>query len=181
MGYHGEELVELAPPLERGVRRFARATVDATGEELRRRVRAHTPVSRVTPAEVLSFGRVGAELKRGGRPRGALRESWQIGEVELLYRGELLRVAVFTMDPVAPHVEWDTVPHMIAPKKPGGVLTVPTTGGLVFARVVDHPGTRGVHMMATAIQEVAVEWQRIARREWLNEIRGGRIWRQGVV
>lgn len=177
MPYVGGMLTDLADPLERGVKRFGRDATANVGKDLRRRVRHHTPVSKTTPAQIKSFGRQGAELKRHGRPHGALRDSWQVGEVEVQYAGRRFRVPVFTLDPVGPHVEWDTVPHLIPPRKPGGVLTVPTTGGLVFARLVNHPGTTGVHMMATALQEVAVEWRRIVARQWANEARNRRFWR----
>jgi hypothetical protein len=179
MGYHGGELTDLVAPLERGVERFAKNAVPDVGRELRRRVRRHTPVSKTTPAQVLSFGLRGAELMRKGRPHGALRDSWQVGETTVLYAGSVFRVPVFTLDPVAPNVEWDTQPHLIVPRKPGGLLTVPTPDGLVFARLVNHPGTRGAHMMATALQELAAEWQRIVARQWRNEARGRRFWRVG--
>ena len=173
MGYVGGRLEDLAPALDRGVERFARRTTEKVGEELRRRVRRHTPVAKETAAIRNSYGSMGAWIRaRGGRVPGTLKESWQVGEVEVLAGGTRMRVPVYTLDPVAPHVEWDTMPHLIAPRKPGGVLTIPTRRGMVFATLVHHPGTRGVHMMATAIAEVALEWRRIAEREWRAETRG---------
>jgi hypothetical protein len=172
MGYRGGLLADFAPALDRGIDRFARRTTEKVGEELRKRVRRHTPVAKAGVAERASYGSSAAWVTARGRLPGTLKESWQVGEVEVLAGGVRLRVPVYTMDPVAPHVEWDTMPHLIAPKKPGGVLTVPTKGGMVFARLVHHPGTRGQHMMATAIAEVAIEWQRIADREWNREARG---------
>lgn len=179
MGYHGGELVDLAAPLDRGVKRFASATTHDVGRELRRRVRHHTPVAKETAAVRASFSSLGAWISaRGGREPGELRDSWKVGEVEVvLAGGERRRVDVYTLDPVAPHVEWPTQPHLILPKRPGGVLTVPTRHGMVFATAVHHPGTRGVHMMATALAEIAVEWRRIAARQWSNETRSQRFWR----
>lgn len=173
--YRGGLLVDLVPALDRGVNRFGRRTTEKVGDRYQKRVKHHTPVSKVTAAEVLSFGSRGAELNRGGRPRGALRDSWLVGEVDLLWNGQVFRIDVYTLDPVAPHVEWETRPHLIKPRNPSGVLTVPTAGGLVFAKVVHHPGTRGAHMLATATAEIAAEWREIARREWAQEIRG--FWR----
>lgn len=184
MGYKGGLLADLAPALDRGVARFADRTTEKVGAELKRRVRRHTPVAKMRAAERASYGSSAAWVAARGRLPGTLKESWQVGEVEVYFSatGERRRIAVYTMDPVAPHVEWDTMPHLILPKKPrrrkedggweGGVLSIPTAGGMVFAKVVHHPGTRGVHMMATAIAEVAVEWRRIAEREWRAETRG---------
>lgn len=33
-------------------------------------------------------------------------------------------------------------PHVILPRKPGGVLRFPSRGGVVYARRVNHPGTK---------------------------------------
>lgn len=173
MGYVGEELVDQVPVLEAGIRRFGRSVSEAVGEDLRKRVRRHTPISKPgAPEIVASYPSSGAwRAARGGRRSGTLYDSWQVGEVGLLYRGDVFRVPVFTMDPVAPHVEWDTMPHLIVPKKPGGVLTIPTRTGMVFATLVHHPGTRGAHMMATALQEVAVSWRTTVRAEWAEAAR----------
>lgn len=182
MGYHGGELVDLVEPLLRGVDRYATRTTEKVGEELRKRVRRRTPVAPKDKLPVrASYGSMGAWIAaRGGRVPGTLKESWQVGEVEVIFSGtgERRRIAVYTLDPVAPHVEWDTMPHLIVPKKPGGVLTIPTRRGMVFATAVHHPGTRGVHMMATALAEVAIEWQRIGEREWRDEARG--FWRRNA-
>lgn len=44
--------------------------------------------------------------------------------------------------PYARYVEFDTKPHTIRPKKPGGVLAFRMNGQLVFAKSVNHPGTK---------------------------------------
>lgn len=174
MGYRGGLLADLAPSLDRGIDRFASRTVEKVGEELRTRVRRRTPVAKMHAAERASYGSSAAWIAARGRVPGTLKESWKVGEVEVYFSasGERRRVSVYSLDPIAPHVEWDTMPHLIAPKKPGGVLTIPTKGGMAFATLVHHPGTRGVHMMATALAEVALEWRRIAEREWSREARG---------
>jgi hypothetical protein len=133
VAYRGGELTDLAPPLERGVRRFATRATKKVGRELRDRVEHHTPVAKETAAVRASFGTLqdwhGA---RGGRLPGELKRSWKIGEVEVILNasGERRRIDVYTLDPVAPHVEWDTRPHLIEPRKPGGVLTIPTEAGM---------------------------------------------------
>lgn len=181
MGYRGGELADLARPLERGIGRYAHRTTEKVGEQLRTRVRRHTPFSKPGAAEIVaSYKDSGAWRRaRGGRRPGTLHDSWQVGEVTVRSAGSgrTYTVPVFTMDPVAPHVEWNTMPHLIA-AKPGKVLTIPTRAGMAYATFVHHPGTTGQHMMATALQEIAVMWRETARREWAFEVR--RMW-QGRV
>lgn len=46
-------------------------------------------------------------------------------------------------------------PHIIRPKKVGGVLAfVARSGDLVFTRLVQHPGTRAYRIMETALRRV---------------------------
>jgi hypothetical protein len=150
-------------PLERTEKRI----VKRVGEELHTRVRRHTPVAKPPPGAWAEW--LGARK----RSPGTLKNSWRIGDVDVVIDGELYRVAVYTLDPVAPHVEWNTQPHLIVPKDPNGLLRYwDRSGGKVFAKVVHHPGTRGVHMMATALTEVVVAWRRIAAEEvriWTRE------------
>lgn len=43
--------------------------------------------------------------------------------------------------PYAGYVEFDTKPHVIRPKKPGGVLVFEINGTKIFTKEVHHPGT----------------------------------------
>lgn len=171
MGYGGGLLADLAAPLDRGVDRFARRAANEVGKDLLRRVTMHTPVAKRTPEVVASYGTGTAWVTARKRQPGALRDSWEVGEVTLLHAGRYYRVPVFTRDPVAPHVEWPTMPHLIAPRRPGGLLTIPTRHGMVFAKLVHHPGTQGSYMMATALQEIAATWRAEAARLWAAEVR----------
>lgn len=179
MGYVGETLASLADPLADGIDRMAARATREVGDDLRRRVRRHTPIAKPGAAEIMaSYGSSSAWIRaRGGRTPGTLWESWRVGEVQVLLGGRVRSVEVYTLDPVAPHVEWDTIPHIIAVKR-ARALTIPTRGGMVYAKVVNHPGTRGVHMMATALLEVAASWERTVASEWAREAR--RIWTGGV-
>lgn len=147
--------------------RCERRIIERVGEDLQARVKHHTPIAKPPPGAEAEW------LAARKRLPGHLRDSWKVGEVEVVIEGELLRISVYTLDPVAPHVEWNTAPHLIVPKNPDGVLRYwDKRGGKVFARVVHHPGTRGVHMMATSLVEVAESWKRIAReelRQWARE------------
>lgn len=175
MGYRGGRLVDLADAVEAGVKRFATRATREVGEDLHRRVKRRTPIAKPSLAVAASYRDGKAwEAARGRRP-GHLHSSWQTGgvEIESRARGEHRRVVVFTLDPIAPHVEWDTMPHVIRAKR-AKALTVPTVGGMTLRRSVHHPGTRGQHMMATALLEVAVTWRVTVLEQWVQE--SGRIW-----
>lgn len=154
-----------AGPIEAASRRI----VERVGGDLNRRVTLHTPVaSPVNPeaaAQWLSM--------RNFRYPGELKRSWKVGEVVLVNGARRMQIDVWTEDPIAPYVEWDTRPHLIVPRDPTGVLAFfDKIGNLVFARRVNHPGTRGAHMMATALAEVALSWQDIGGEEvqrWSQE------------
>lgn len=178
MPYRGEALTDLVPPLEHGVRRMGRRVTEEVGEDLKRRVRRHTPVSKPgAPEIVASYGSSGAWIRaRGGRRPGTLKDSWRVTDVDVLVRGGgaaglRFTIAVETDDPVAPHVEYPTRPHLIRARKPGGRLTIPTRGGMILRREVRHPGTQGAYMMARALAEVAATWETTARRVWDAEAR----------
>jgi HK97 gp10 family phage protein len=54
--------------------------------------------------------------------------------------------------PYAGYVEFGTKPHVIRPKKPGGVLVFTVGGTKVFAKKVNHPGTKPQPYVAPAFQ-----------------------------
>lgn len=179
MGYVGDTLEGLAAPLDRGVERFGRKAVHEVGEDLHKRVTRHTPVAKESAADFFSYP-TGGWRKARGRAPGTLKGSWRQGAVVVGVAGEAgrFRVPVYTLDPIAPHVEWPTMPHLIFPRKPGGVLTIPTVHGMVFAKMVLHPGTQGSYMMATALQEVAATWRTEVARAWAAEALV--LWRGGA-
>lgn len=130
----------------------AQEMADDGTDSLLEHVIEYTPVSYANSA-FQRFG--GFEV---AREPGTLKRSWRrrpvvetVHGLEPAFRGE-----VYTDDPVAPYVEWNTAPHPIDPKKPGGMLRfrVWPTGQVVFARHVDHPGTTGQHMMGLASARV---------------------------
>ena len=59
-----------------------------------------------------------------------------------------------------PHVEFDTKPHVILPRRPGGVIAFPnpdaakgggvtfTKDQMIFTKKVNHPGTKGQFFIA---------------------------------
>lgn len=50
-----------------------------------------------------------------------------------------------------------TPPHVITPRKPGGVLRFETGGQVVYATHVNHPGTRPQPFMAEGARQAALE------------------------
>jgi len=67
--------------------------------------------------------------------------------------GETLVVVSFRK-PYATYVHEGTRPHIIMPKKAGGVLAFywPKAGKTVFMRQVHHPGTQGQHYLTDAAE-----------------------------
>lgn len=166
MPYRGDSLADLGD--DRGMLAAGRRTAERVADDLHERVVRHTPVAKPPAASVA------AEWQRERRRRpGHLKDSWRVGEVTVKLDGEEVTVDVYTLDLVAPHVEWDTQPHLIVPKDPGGLLRYWNHAGeTVFAKVVHHPGTRGQHMMATSLVEVAATWESIGSEEmsrWASE------------
>jgi len=146
-----------------------RAIVDAVGTRFRDRVAIKTPVARLPKAYKGDFSEWIADRKR--KPR-TLRDSWERSEVIPKQDGH--EVEIFTMDPVAPHVEWDTRPHSIT----AGMRVDPRTGELrqgslrfpmgpnfMFRKEVWHPGTQGKHMMRDTAAEIETLWLEVAERE----------------
>jgi hypothetical protein len=144
-------------------------TVKRVGDLLLQRTRAGTPVAK-PPANVPLDEWIKA---RHGRLPGTLRESWQVGEVEVDLDGTTMTIPVYTNDSIAPYVEYPTLPHLIVPRNPGGMLRFwNALGETVYATVVHHTGTKGSFMLTTALAEVAVMWQEIGRDEldrWSRE------------
>ncbi|HEX7088736.1 MAG TPA: hypothetical protein VF192_01290 [Longimicrobiales bacterium] len=169
----------------------ARRTVARTGEAITEGAADRSPVAD-PPAGVAKTAFEG----RRGRKAGTLRDSWLTGEVEFDPTGPrgapVFGIDSYTEDPVAPHVEWPTRPHLIKPSPDRAAASVRTTGkprragtdpqaALMwigpggqprFAREVQHPGTQGVHMMRDSLAEAEVTWQTVGEAEmevWARE------------
>jgi len=67
---------------------------------------------------------------------------------------------VFTNVQYAPYVHDGTRPHVIRPRR-GQALRFRVGGRTVFARVVNHPGTRGRPFLTSALRDVS------AARGWI--------------
>lgn len=144
-----------------------RRTVERVGALLHERVTEHTPVAKPPPGHAVEW------LAARKRAPSTLRDSWKVGEVTVELDGETMTIDVYTMDRIAPYVEWPTLPHLIVPRKPGGMLRFwDKLGNTIYATIVHHTGTKGSYMMTTALAEVAQLWQIIGAEEmqrWARE------------
>lgn len=186
MGYSATAPLEAmfdAAPLERSCRRIAERSLELLHSEVKRR----TPVGKLPP---------GVTAKMVGRVPGTLKESWQTSGVDVgVSPGGTARFSgeEYTLDPIGPHVEWPTRPHVIRPRldrEPASVVAtrrprrsghdpmarlrfVSMGGRVVYAREVHHPGTQGTHMMRDALAEVDASWEaRVGQGEverWARE------------
>lgn len=158
-------------------RRAAIRITERTGEELTHEVGRRSPVA-APPGGAVARGEVGDWLRARDRDPGTLARSWETGQVEIaaspVFRsGTVERFAIesFTEDPVAPHVEWDTSPHPIVVVN-AQALRFWDSVGIVFRRMVFHPGTRGQHMMRDSLEWLEAEWRRVGEEEvkrWARE------------
>jgi hypothetical protein len=107
------------------------------------------------------------------RAAAALLKRWQAPELHRRLRAGLTEAALYverqvvrsihgrTIGPLSaevttslhygPHVEYGTRAHTIVPRS-GRFLAFDTSGGRVFARRVNHPGSKGRHMFRDAAQ-----------------------------
>jgi hypothetical protein len=149
-------------PLERACVRATRRV----GRMITEGAADRTPVARRPRA----VGRAEWIAARGGRVPGTMKESWETGDVE---RPGVHTFAIdsFTLDPAAPHVEWDTVPHIIRRKK-AGALRFWDDVSIHFREAVNHPGTTGKHMMRDSLSEAEIRQRSILEAElevWARE------------
>lgn len=177
-------------PMERSATRLTKAV----GDELKAEVKRRSPVATLPPGMT-------AEMR--GRVPGTLKESWMESEVQGGGKHKPLNKAVigkrdraievYTMDPIAPMVEWPTRPHWIRPRLDRAPASVVATqrprrmggdprarlrfvnrfGRVVYAAAVWHPGTQGSHMMRDSLAEIDATWPgRVGREEvqrWARE------------
>lgn len=137
-----------------------RRTVERVGDLLLERTKAHTPIAKPPPGHEVEW------LASRKRLPGSLRESWRVGEVTIVAGDERMTIDVYTNDEIAPFVEWPTMPHIIVPRNPSGMLRFwDNLGSTIYATVVHHTGTKGSYMLTTALAEVAVLWQEVGAEE----------------
>lgn len=92
------------------------------------------------------------KLQRSDRPGPHYADSFKS---ETVGSPEGPRMRVWNTVKHAVWIEAGTRPHIIRPRKVGGVLVFTTRGGdTVFAREVHHPGTRAYRILETALRRV---------------------------
>lgn len=85
-----------------------------------------------------------------GRYEGGFRS-----RVERASAPAVARIVTENTAPYADIIEEGSRPHIIRPRRAGGVLRFKVRGGVVFARRAFHPGTKPRHVIATALRRVA--------------------------
>lgn len=92
--------------------------------------------------------RVEAEAVR--RAPGSMKQSIRVS-IRRGPGGEF-RGTVNVRHPAALYVTGGTRPHIIRPRRPGGVLRFTVDGQVVYARVVHHPGTKPNNFLIEALR-----------------------------
>lgn len=67
--------------------------------------------------------------------------------------GKKLKLDVFATAKYASYVESGTLPHIITPKRKGGVLVFKAQGRTVFATYAKHPGTKPTFFLRKAVED----------------------------
>lgn len=83
---------------------------------------------------------------------GRLRSSIQY---EIINRALGVTGRLFSNVEYADFVHDGTRPHRINPRRPGGVLRFEIGGQVVYARYVNHPGTKGRPFLSEALRQVS--------------------------
>lgn len=150
-----------------------RRTTGRVGEKITEGARDRSPVHVPPPGQPKNY--------RGDRPPGTLKESWRTGDVDTtatVAGTPRFIIDSYTEDPIAPHVEYDTQPHIIRPRADRAAASVIETGKprrkgtddrarlrfinrfgqVVYAAEVHHPGTTGQHMMRDSLADANATW-----------------------
>lgn len=116
--------------LNRTIRGASRNELETTSRQVVNRAKVLAPVD---------AGRLRASIRIERRRLLTLRSVYTIGS-DVSYAG---------------YVHDGTRPHQIRPRNPGGALRFRMGGRIVFARVVNHPGTRARPFLDQALREIA--------------------------
>lgn len=176
MPYTGDKLSDFVRRAKPATRRLMHDLADLGGDMMVEHTVRNTPIG----------GRPIGAIE-GGAGGGNLRSSWYQKPVERVRdpRGPAYESGVATNVDYAPHVEYGTglwgpnaSHYPIRPKTPGGALRFRsrTTGDIVYAAEVMHPGSPGAHMVSTAAALTEHEFDTRAAgllRRWATEVESG--------
>lgn len=73
--------------------------------------------------------------------------------VRIEYRASGPHGVIVSTHPATIYVVYGTRPHVIRPRRPGGVLRFTVGGRVVYARFANHPGTRPNRFMIEALRQ----------------------------
>lgn len=116
--------------LNRSIRGASRRELETTARQVMNRAKILAPVD---------TGRLRSSIRIESRRLLSLRSVYTIGS-DVSY---------------APMVHDGTRPHQIRPKRPDGVLRFRVGGRIVYAKVVNHPGTRARPFLDDALRQIA--------------------------
>jgi hypothetical protein len=114
--------------------------------------RSHRSLTR----RIANQGRVDVPV-RTGRLGRSIREDDQVTTGALFVTGGVSAGGGEEGVDYALYVHEGTRPHMIFPRRPGGVLAFEVDGRTVFARSVHHPGTKARPFLRNAATRVAAQ------------------------
>jgi hypothetical protein len=172
-----DALVQLVDAHQGITRRTARRIADAGVDRLERNVKRRTPID-TNPFR-----------HKPERPRGTARASVKRrASVHFVVRGgrESYEGLVESDDPIIRYVEFDTPPHKIRARQPGGRLRFQSRHGFtgkdgvfyppgtwISVEEVDHPGTKGAHMFTLGAWATEREYRQYASEplaRWKREV-----------
>jgi hypothetical protein len=173
-----DSLMGMLEAHETATQRSAERIADAGTDRLERNIKRRTPVD-TSPFR-----------HKPERPRGALKDSVHRTEglVTKQVRARLRTITgeVISDDPIWIWVEEDTLPHTIRARVPGERLRFQSANGFVGADgtdypagtwvevdEVEHPGTKGQHMMTLGALDTEAQTEEIARDpvgRWRHEV-----------
>ena len=116
--------------LNRSIRGASRRELETTARQVMNRAKILAPVD---------TGRLRASIRIESRRLLTLRSVYTIGS-DVVY---------------APYVHDGTRPHQIRPRNPDGFLRFRVGGRTVYAKVVNHPGTRARPFLDDALRQIA--------------------------
>jgi hypothetical protein len=147
MGYHEEgDIAEMfrEEPIEELCERILRRG----GDFLLDRVRYYTPVQHVDDAAEGIGGH--------SRAPGTLQRSWKIGYPD--GATDTLALEVWTDDPIAEYVEWDTRPHEIRPKADRGEASIVASGKPRAIRADSTRAPSAAELAHDVVGKAALRW-----------------------
>jgi len=107
-----------------------------------------------------AFKEVKAKTPKVTSGRTEIRDLWKMAENKSAAREQFVIKNLYPDQDVLIYMEEGTVPHVITPRKPGGLLHFFIGGDEIFTKLVKHPGTPAYRMVGSVEAELRskVDW-----------------------